>query len=115
MCVCPVKIASTDASVWVTILANAPPLAISASSDDGGSPAVAPSWYSATMTSTSPSIWFATRLTASTGSPKSRLAIPPGLTSVEVSSVTAPITATSRPATVKVAYSGKAGVVVPLT
>ena len=39
--------------------------------------------------------------------------MPPGLTSVEVSWVTAPTTQTSRPARSKIAYSGSTGVVVP--
>ena len=57
--------------------------------------------------------WVATRLTASMGSPKSRSAIPPGLTRLGVSCVTAPTTATVTPLTVNGAYSGRAGVVVP--
>ena len=83
-------------------------------------PWVAPAWKLATITSASPLLWSpslsspATRLTASTGSPKSISAMPPGLTSDFVSSVTAPMTATFTPWTVNVAYSGSTGFSVPL-
>ena len=116
----PVKITSTAAEVSVTISANAPPAATSSSSvEPSGVPEPAPSWYSATMTSASPLLsspsvsCAATRLTASTGSPKSRFAMPAGVTSAGVSSVTAPITATVTPSMSNVVYSSSAGVVVP--
>ena len=74
----PVKITSTFAEVCWTILAKTGEAAISSASV--GVPAVelsgAPSWYSAMITSASPLAalpsvsWAATRLTASTGSPK---------------------------------------------
>ncbi len=56
----------------------------------------------------------ATRLTASTGSPNSRSAMPAGVTAVVVSCVMTPMTPTVIPPTSKVLYSGSAGVVVPL-
>ena len=109
--------ASTEALVFVTISWNAPPAAISCSRvAPSGVPAPAPSWYSATMTSASlPSVIFlATRLTASTGSPKSSMEMPEGVTRVGVSCVMAPMTATFTPLRVMILYSSSTGVVVPL-
>src|SRR4051794_31415657 len=82
-------------------------------------PLAAPSWYSATSTCASPLAplpslnWAATRLTAVTGSPMSIWTMPPGETSAGVSPVTAPITPIVMPFTVKIVYSGSAGVLVP--
>src|SRR5690606_17977273 len=98
---------------------NGPPAAIASSYVTSSSAMTAePSWNVATMTSASPlasspsDSWAATLLTASTGSPKSSIATPSGLTSAGVSSVTAPITPTSTPSISNSAYSGNAGSVV---
>ena len=56
----------------------------------------------------------ATRFTASTGSGREVAAIPDGVTSVGVSSVTAPMTPTLTPSTSITAYSGRTGFVVSL-
>ncbi len=118
----PVKITSTAADVSVTISAKAPPAAIScASVAPSGVPKPAPSWYWATITSASPFDGSpsvsraATLLTASTGLPNSTVAMPPGVTSDGVSSVTAPMTPTWTPSTSTIAYSSSAGVVVPFS
>ena len=114
------KIASTAAEVSSTISVKAPPSASSSSSVPFGRPSPAPSWKLATSTSASPLdaspslSCAATRFTASTGSPKSSSVMPPGVTSDGVSSVTAPMTPTETPSMSRIAYSGSAGVVVPL-
>ena len=62
----------------------------------------------------SPSLsWAMVRFTASTGSPKSSPATPSGDTMAGVSRVTAPTTATFRPALVMITYSGRSGFWVP--
>src|SRR6478736_5946421 len=118
----PVKMTSTSPEVSVAMSEKAPPAAISSSSvAPSGVPAPAPSWYSATTTSASPlasspsDSCAATRLTASTGSPKSRSVIPPGLTSVGVSWVTTPMTPTRTPSTSSTVYSSSAGFSVPFS
>ncbi|CPU65410.1 Uncharacterised protein [Mycobacteroides abscessus] len=84
-------------------------------------PADAPSWTRPTTTSASPFAgspswsWAVTRLSASTGSPNSTSAMPDGVTSVGVSSVTTPTKPTSRPSISTTWYSGSAGFVVPLS
>ena len=79
----PVKIASTSAEVSLTILANGPPAATSCSRvAPSGVPEPAPSWYfdddHVGLALSGRRSCAATRLTASTGSPKSRSAMPAG-------------------------------------